>query len=108
MKAREGEHVRAVEAMDQRLGAALARTAPREQRIGMRCATPDRMPIVGPVTQAGQGVRTFFPGLYINVAHGSHGLTRTPVCAAYLASLLDHTPFPLSNYVTKVIRPDRF
>jgi tRNA 5-methylaminomethyl-2-thiouridine biosynthesis bifunctional protein len=107
-RAREGEHVRAVQAMDKRLGDALAAAAPHDQRIGMRCATPDRMPIVGPVTQPESDTNAVFPGLYINVAHGSHGLTRTPVCAAYLASLLNHTPFPLNSRVTAVIRPDRF
>jgi tRNA 5-methylaminomethyl-2-thiouridine biosynthesis bifunctional protein len=66
------------------------------------------MPIVGPVTQPGLAPKAVSPGLYINVAHGSHGLTRTPICAVYLASLLDETPFPLSNGVAAVIRPDRF
>jgi tRNA 5-methylaminomethyl-2-thiouridine biosynthesis bifunctional protein len=107
-KTRRAEHVRAVQAMDKQIGNALARSVPRDQRIGMRCATPDRMPIVGPVTQPGLRTKAVFQGLYINVAHGSHGLTRTPVCAAYLASLLDQTPFPFGSSVAAVIRPDRF
>lgn len=108
VKAREREHIRAVTAMNSEIGNALARMTPRDGRIGMRCATPDRMPIVGPVTRPDAGIKTTLPGLYINVAHGSHGLTRTPLCAAYLASLLNGTPFPLGKAVAAVIRPDRF
>ena len=101
-------HVHAIQAMAREIGNALASSTIRDQRIGIRCATPDRMPIVGPVTLPGSEKKAFFPGLYLNAAHGSHGLTRTPVCAAYLASLLNQTPYPLSKDVAAVIRPDRF
>jgi tRNA 5-methylaminomethyl-2-thiouridine biosynthesis bifunctional protein len=106
--ARRLSHVEAVQAMDQHIGNTLAGSQVSDQRIGVRCATPDRMPIVGPVTKPEAGIRALLPGLFINVAHGSHGLTRTPICAAYLASLLNQTPFPVSNNVAAVIRPDRF
>ncbi|MES2624264.1 MAG: bifunctional tRNA (5-methylaminomethyl-2-thiouridine)(34)-methyltransferase MnmD/FAD-dependent 5-carboxymethylaminomethyl-2-thiouridine(34) oxidoreductase MnmC [Pseudomonadota bacterium] len=108
IKSRQAEHVRAVQEMDLELGSALAMSTPRDHRIGMRCATPDRMPIVGPATIPERGAKKLLPGLYVNVAHGSHGLTRTPVCAAYLASVLNETPFPISNNIAAVIRPDRF
>ena len=105
---RRVEHVRAVQAMAHDVGAALEHSNITGQRIGMRCATPDRMPIVGAVTQPESTKKLVLPGLYLNVAHGSHGITRTPLCAAYLVSLLNRIPFPLGNDVAAVIRPDRF
>lgn len=106
--ARRVGHVEAVQAMAPQIGNILAGARATDQRIGMRCATPDRMPIVGPVTKPDAGIKTLLPGLFLNVAHGSHGLTRTPICAGYLASLLNQTPFPVSNSVAAIIRPDRF
>ncbi len=108
---REKDHVSAVKAMNQEMAVALSTAQPIGHRIAVRCATPDRMPLVGPVTYdlSSATNNSLLPrGLYLNIAHGSHGLTRTPISAAYLASLLNNTPLPLSAKVTRVIRPDRF
>lgn len=72
------------------------------QRIAERCTLPGRMPVVG-MLQA-QHAR----GLWINVGHGSHGLARTPVCAALLASQLSGTPAPLAPELTALVDPQRF
>jgi tRNA 5-methylaminomethyl-2-thiouridine biosynthesis bifunctional protein len=64
------------------------------------------MPLSGPVNRAeGAGV---YPGLYVNAGHGSHGLTRTPFCAAWLASLLNGTPPPFPIELMELVLPARY
>lgn len=79
-----------------------AAQAPLQQRVGQRCQTPDRMPLVGAVDSNSS------PGLFINVGHGSNGLARTPLCAAYLGSLLSGTPSPLEGRLARLLDPARF
>ena len=50
------------------------------QRAAYRCQSPDRLPLCGAVP--GQ------PSVFLNVAHGSRGLTHTPWCADALADQL--------------------
>lgn len=98
-------HLEQVQQISPALGSALRAQTPLLQRIGTRCITPDRMPIVGQVCAVdGEPL----PGLFVNVAHGSHGLTRTPLCAALLASLLNATPAPLPNTLADLLHPRRF
>ncbi len=94
-------------------------------RAGVRCTTPDRLPIVGPapdlesmlevfrplaknararVDQAGK----FLPGLYVNTGHGSRGLATTPIAAACIAALVNQTPRPLHWKLMRAISPARF
>ena len=99
--------------------------AAQYSRSGTRCSSPDYLPLVGAVENwklsqeiykelarnARKNISTppvYEPGLYINVAHGSHGLTSTPLAAAYLAGLLDNTPLPASNDVLSCLHPLRF
>lgn len=103
---RSALHLQQVQQISARLSAALGAQPPLHQRTGTRCITPDRMPIVGRVSTAGEG--SLLPGLFINVAHGSHGLTRTPLCAALLASMLNGTPPPLPNALAELLSPQRF
>lgn len=94
-------------------------------RVSVRAASPDRMPIVGPVhdfaklektylslghrdKQSEDNVAPYHPGLYINVGHGSHGLSNTPIVAEYLASLINQEMSPLPNSVAEFIHPGRF
>lgn len=84
------------------LATTLAQQQPLQQRTAARCTLPDRMPVAGAVDVAR------YPGLWVNVAHGSQGLARTPICAALLASCLNHTPAPVAVDVARVISPARF
>ncbi|RYY87587.1 MAG: FAD-dependent oxidoreductase, partial [Comamonadaceae bacterium] len=52
---------------------------------GVRCASSDRRPLVGEVQ----------PGLWVNTAMGSRGLTFAPLCAELLAARLHAEPLPL-------------
>lgn len=94
-------------------------------RVGYRCATPDYLPLVGPVPKknvfmqnyaalsknAKQAIPTtgeFVEGLYLSTGHGSRGLTSIPLAAEILASLICREPLPLSRELHRAISPARF
>ena len=94
-------------------------------RAGSRLTTPDYQPLAGPVEDTA-ACRTIFAayrrnarskvnarpayqaGLYVNLAHGSGGLTTTPLLAEYLASLISGEPLPLLADDIPAIHPLRF
>jgi tRNA 5-methylaminomethyl-2-thiouridine biosynthesis bifunctional protein len=96
-----------------------------QARVGFRCASPDYLPLVGPVpdrtafiedfaflrtnakhplTQCGR----YLPGLYLSTGHGSRGLTSTPIAAELLASMICGEPPPLSRSLCRALSPARF
>jgi tRNA 5-methylaminomethyl-2-thiouridine biosynthesis bifunctional protein len=94
-------------------------------RTAFRCTTPDYLPIVGAVADQQafeadyallrKNARalinkrgTYLPGLYINVGHGSRGLTSAPLCANLLAALINGEPRPVSPKILKALSPARF
>lgn len=94
-------------------------------RAALRCSSPDYLPLVGPLPQrqalierfaalgkdARQGIAEpgcYYPGLYINVAHGSRGLTSTPLCSELLAALICAEPLPLPRQLATALNPARF
>ena len=96
-----------------------------QARVGFRCASPDYLPVVGPVPAYASFVRDFgdlrrnarqtipcrgpyLPGLYINAAHGSRGLTSTPIAAELLASMICDEPLPFSRSQCRALSPARF
>ncbi len=54
---------------------------------GVRCATPSRLPSLGPLKDA--------PGLWVSSGMGSRGLTFSALCAELLAARLHGEPLPL-------------
>ena len=103
----------------------LRKMGPTNVHYGSRCSSPDYLPITGPVENKRNCQRIYKklyhnakkivsqtpdyePGLYINVAHGSHGLTSTPIIANYLTKLINHTPLPLSNSSINSMHPIRY
>ena len=96
-----------------------------EGRVGYRCTTPDYLPIAGAVSVA-ETMRaryarlaknanaratepgSYWPGLYINVGHGSRGLTSTPLCAELLAATIAGEPPPLPRDLVQSLAPARF
>ncbi len=48
------------------------------------------------------------PGLFLNLAHGSHGLCSAPLAAEYLASLIQDQAPPLSREIATALDPLRF
>lgn len=94
-------------------------------RAGLRCTTPDYLPIAGPVADNNAMLARFgalaknaraavalpgayLPGLYVNVGHGSRGLTSTPLCAELLACLITGEPRPLPRDLVQALSPARF
>ncbi len=55
---------------------------------GVRCATPDRLPMVGP---------TAAPGLWVSTGMGSRGLTFALLCGEMLAARLHGEPLPIER-----------
>lgn len=94
-------------------------------RVGYRCASPDYLPMVGPVPDkpaflhnygplrknARQNIAAkgaYLPGLYLTTAHGSRGLTSTPLAAELLASMICREPLPMSRELGRALAPARF
>lgn len=94
-------------------------------RAAFRCATPDYLPVVGPLPRAdaiahdfaglAKNARqriarpaTYWPGLYVNCGHGSRGLAYTPLAAEFLAALLQGEPWPLERSLANALHPARF
>lgn len=94
-------------------------------RVAFRCTTPDYLPMIGPVPQREKFLEDFaplrknakatlsvtgsyFPGLYINVGHGSRGLAYTPLGAEILAAQICGEVLPVSWELTQALNPARF
>ena len=94
-------------------------------RVSYRCATPDYLPIVGPVPQYDSFLQTYaalrknakqrigakanyIPGLFVTTGHGSRGLSSTPLAAQVLASQICGELTPLSKELSQALSPARF
>ena len=94
-------------------------------RAAFRCQSPDYLPIVGQVPNqpwfmdSYQGLRQgqlkkdyplgqYHPRLYINVGHGSRGLSSCPISAQALACTINDEPSPLDPQVANLLEPARF
>lgn len=94
-------------------------------RAALRCASADYMPVVGAVPRIKEFTENYqalgkdarskipipaanHPNLYINVAHGSRGLTSTPLCAELLASYIGNDIRPLPRPLCEALSPARF
>ena len=99
--------------------------APISARVSFRCATPDYLPMVGAAPIAVEfrerfaafkrtakavvdATGSYYPGLFINLGHGSRGLAYTPLCAEHLMSLITGAPLPLSRDMAVRLHPARF
>lgn len=96
------QHLEQLAGIDPALAFHFSKHQPVQQRVSERCTLPGRMPVVGALERHGES------GLWINVGHGSHGLARTPICAALLLSMLQGTPAPLDTDLQRLLVPDRF
>jgi len=69
---------------------------------GVRCASPDRLPLAGPVDPVRQA------GLWVSTAMGSRGLTFAVLCGELLAARLHGEPLPLEQRLAQALSPQRF
>lgn len=65
-------------------------------QVGVRCQSQHYLPLAGQVAN----------GLYLNIAHGSRGLTATPLIADLLTSLVTETPLPVDTGIYTALKPD--
>ncbi len=74
--------------------------------VQVRCASPDRMPLVGalpaPSDDSGSA------GLYMLAALGSRGLSLAAVCAELLACRIADDPWPVEASLARAVEPARF
>jgi tRNA 5-methylaminomethyl-2-thiouridine biosynthesis bifunctional protein len=70
-------------------------------RAGLRCGSPDYLPLVGPLDESGSG-------LCVSTAHGSRGLITAPLAGEVLAAWLEDEPAPLPDDMMQAQLPGRF
>jgi tRNA 5-methylaminomethyl-2-thiouridine biosynthesis bifunctional protein len=92
---------------------------------GVRAATRDYLPLVGPVADCSMFNSTFEPlklnaarfisqagsyqpGLYVCTGFGSRGLTTIPWSAEYLAAMINKEPFGVPRAMAQSVSPARF
>lgn len=94
-------------------------------RTGFRCTTPDYLPMAGPLLDEPKfdteftAIRKnlaryprksahFLNNLYLNIGHGSRGLTSAPLCAELVASYICGENFPMAKDHAEALLPGRF
>ncbi len=78
------------------------------RRAAVRCQTPDFLPLAGPLADPGERPHRLVPNVYLNLAHGSRGITHTPLCADLIADLASQlSPFP-DTELSDALAPERF
>ena len=102
--------------------------APAEQlagRVGMRCTSPDYLPIVGPVVDPVAFDEAYAaltknaralpdipcpwqPGLFVNSGHGSRGLITAPLAGELVAAWITGETLPLPRELAEACHPNRF
>lgn len=89
--------------MAQRLAPAFApqADAPVRAWAAVRCASPDRLPLAGPVDAAA------LPGLWVSTAMGARGLTLALLCGELIAARLHGEPLPLDARLARALGTER-
>ena len=94
-------------------------------RAAVRCNAPDYLPLVGAISNPDPFLSQFripmqrnlahreppathWPGLWVNLAHGSKGLCSSHICAKLLAALINDEPLPMPIPVVQALNPNRF
>lgn len=79
-----------------------------ERRVAFRCQSVDFLPLVGALPDATANPAGTQSGLWLNIAHGSRGITGTPLCAELLADLISGTAPPVDEPLRAALDPVRF
>lgn len=79
-----------------------------DRRVAFRCQSIDFLPLCGPLPVAADTPHRAATGLYLNLAHGSRGITGTPLCAELIADLICDYPLPVDQQLVDALAPERF
>ncbi len=94
-------------------------------KAAARAGSRDYLPLIGPVCSAPlmrerfSGLSTnakarfkqeapWFPGLYVNLGHGSKGLITCPLSAEIIAAQICNEPLPIEQDLVDILSPQRF
>lgn len=88
-------------------------------RAAFRAATPDKLPMIGPVPKQDAFIARFrdgkteetdlyYPDLYIATGFGAHGMTGAPFAAQLLSAMISDTPLPVVKDLLRHMLPERF
>jgi tRNA 5-methylaminomethyl-2-thiouridine biosynthesis bifunctional protein len=77
-------------------------------RAALRCQSTDFLPLAGPLPDPTSIPHRLIPGAYLNIAHGSRGLTHTPLCASLVADLASGLSLPVDPALAGALAPERF
>lgn len=94
-------------------------------RVGFRCTTSDYLPIVGPLCNRSDFIQRFAQlqrnaqdipatelpwqqGLWVNIGHGSKGLSSAALCAELIAADINGESQSISNAMREALLPVRF
>lgn len=78
------------------------------RRAALRCQSRDRLPLVGALPNPQTNPHVIEPGIWLNLAHGSRGITQTPLCADLIADRASGCPPPADPGIIKALAPERF
>lgn len=93
---REDSHAGNLERLRNILGVDVRGKA--EGRVSFRAVTPDRLPVVGKITD----------GVYGAFAYGSRGIIWSALAAEIIASELEGEPLPVEGQLADALAPQRF
>lgn len=102
-----------------------AETAPLGNRVGIRAASPDQLPMVGPLPDRevfssdyaelhhGRRPQSYprarhHAGLYVCTGLGARGITSALLCAELLCAQITGAPLPLERDLVDALNPARF
>jgi tRNA 5-methylaminomethyl-2-thiouridine biosynthesis bifunctional protein len=94
-------------------------------RVAFRASSRDHLPLVGAVPDIDYYVQHYSdlhhgrpmgryplaeyqPGLYLNIGHGSRGLTSCPLTAEIIACMINQDPLPIPEDMRQALHPARF
>ncbi len=77
-------------------------------RAALRCQSPDRLPLAGTAPDPRFIPHRALENIYLNTAHGSRGLSHTPLCAELLADTISQRPVSVEPEIRQALAPERF
>ena len=79
-----------------------------DRRAALRCQTPDFLPLSGPLADPQHLPHRIEPNVFLNLAHGSRGITHTPLCAELIADQASGMDPAIDRELEAALAPERF